>query len=221
MGADFLYATANIPKTWREDEVNNFDNVVALIDLNAAEEYVDENEIRGDGLFDMFMDDHPELDRDAGSDVFDELDREALLPYKERMFKEAVRDALKELAHDCRTYAEEDWHKDKDHNVLITGGMSWGDTPSESFDAICLIAQANLVPLPSVTFSPRTFNFPRGQDATQIATLDCGDHHFDVIVDEIGGIFEIRVLDSRHPGCFPVARCNWGGHAEYPQCEKD
>lgn len=124
MGADFLFAWFAVPAKRPEDVKLDFEgalNHIRNTDWSTNWEIVDE--------FEHFAD----FDKEgqAGKDKFNDQARKELTKHVEEMKSIFKR-------------RDVGWFEHKDEVVFISGGMSWGDLPTEFYRALELISKSGL-----------------------------------------------------------------------------
>ena len=114
MGADFIYAVANIT-----EPKEHWQDILGELHDGKMEAYINESEPL------MYW-----------SDNYDEFDMDS--PEFFQAVAERVSDAIEEAYGDSR---ELGWFIDNNKEKwAITGGMSWGDDPTDAFHDLCIVS---------------------------------------------------------------------------------
>lgn len=111
MSADFVFAVANITKS--EDYWQDY---ISHMDDGHMESFVNETD---DQFYWADMFDHPVSDL-----------------YSHDFLQKVAEHVSAAVTHCYRDERDLGWWKNDGQTFVITGGMTWGDAPTDSFDAV-------------------------------------------------------------------------------------
>jgi len=114
MGADFVYAIVEVTKP-----ESYWQNIIGELDDGQVMSFVRDTD-----------------DQHGWVEMFD------YDPTAEAEFCQKVAERLSEAVNVCYGYTqnrEMGWHQDGDRTFAITGGMSWGDSPTECIDDMWMV----------------------------------------------------------------------------------